>query len=55
MIMDAESKARDAYQVTGIPTTVIIAKSGKVHMVHTGYHEGLEADLKDDINAALSE
>ena len=55
VIMDAEQKAREAYQVTGIPTTVIIGKSGKVHMVHTGYHEGLEADLKDDINAALAE
>ena len=55
VIMDAELKAREAYQVTGIPTTVIIGKNGRVHMVHTGYHEGLEADLKDDINAALAE
>jgi thiol-disulfide isomerase/thioredoxin len=55
VIMDAELMAREAYQVTGIPTTVIIGKSGKVYMVHTGYHEGLETDLKADINAALSE
>ncbi|MCH1504595.1 MAG: TlpA family protein disulfide reductase [Verrucomicrobiales bacterium] len=55
VIMDAELKACEAYQVTGIPTTVIIGKSGKVHMVHTGYREGLEMDLKEDINAALAE
>lgn len=48
-----EGKARELYQVTGIPTTVIIGKNGKVTMVHTGYHEGLEADLKEDINTAL--
>lgn len=48
-----DGKARAAYQITGIPSTVIIGKDGRVQMVHTGYHKGLEDDLKDDINAAL--
>lgn len=51
--MDA-GEVRSQYQVQGIPTTVIIGKSGKVTMVHSGYHEGLEADLKADIEQALS-
>jgi thiol-disulfide isomerase/thioredoxin len=41
------------YQVQGIPTSVIIGRNGKVVMVHTGYHEGLEDALKEDINAAM--
>ena len=49
-----EGKVGELYQVTGIPTTVIIGTNGKVTMVHSGYHQGLEADLKEDINAALN-
>ena len=54
VVMDTDKKAGEAYQVTGIPTMVIIGKNGEVHMVHTGYHVGLETDLKEDITAALN-
>ncbi len=49
-----DGAVREKYEVSGIPTTVIISKTGKVTMVHSGYHEGLEEDLKLDLQDALS-
>ena len=51
VIMDFKDETAGTYNVTGIPTTVIIRADGVVH----AYHQGLvpvEA-IKDDITAAV--
>ena len=53
--MDNEATVRSLYKVSGIPTTVIIGKNGKIIMVHKGYQPGLEESLKEDIQRGLGE
>jgi thiol-disulfide isomerase/thioredoxin len=49
--MDYSDETAAAYQVSGIPTTVIIRSDGVVHNVHVGVADAEE--LKKDIQAAL--
>ncbi|MEM7385319.1 MAG: TlpA disulfide reductase family protein [Verrucomicrobiota bacterium] len=53
VVLDESGAARDAYQVKGIPTTVIIGMDGKVTMVHSGFSPGLKEALTADIHKAL--
>jgi peroxiredoxin len=50
---DAERPVRELFGVTGIPTTFIIGKDGKVSMMHSGYSPGLKEELVRDIKRAL--
>lgn len=52
-VLDSELSVRELYGVTGIPATFIIGKDGTVGMVHSGYAEGLEEVLVEDIRKAL--
>lgn len=54
VLMDENFTAAQAYQVSGIPQTVIIA-NGKVHAVHVGYREGFGEQMKAEIEALLVE
>jgi len=50
---DDERPVRELFGVTGIPTTFIIGKDGKVSMMHSGYSPGLKEELVKDIKRAL--
>ena len=50
---DVRSPVSSKFGVTGIPTTFIVGKDGKVSMVHSGYSPGLKDELVKDIKRAL--
>ena len=50
---DRQRSVGSKFGVTGIPTTFIIGKDGKVSMMHSGYSAGLKAELVNDIKRAL--
>jgi len=54
VLMDEEFAAAGAYQVSGIPQTVIIA-DGVVRYVHVGYGKGMEEQIKAEIEGLLAE
>ncbi len=54
VLMDENFTAAQAYQVSGIPQTVIIA-GGRVRHVHVRYAPGMEDQLKAEIEALLAE
>lgn len=43
------------YGITGIPTTYLIDKKGKIGFKHIGFREGLEKDMEREINILLKE
>ena len=53
--LDAKGAVGDKFGVEGIPTTVIIDKSGKIRSVHSGYSPGLKSLLSREINAILAD
>jgi len=52
VLMDENFTAAQAYQVNGIPQTVIIS-AGKVQQVHVGYRPGIGEQMKGEIEAML--
>ena len=54
--LDADGKVLTAYQVQGIPTTLVIGRDGKVRNAFVGYG-GAASDkaLDDAVKAALGE
>jgi len=55
ILLDSTGLVADDYQVTGIPQTVVIDRSGKVHVVHVGSSLwGFDTTLTQDIQAALA-
>ncbi len=54
VLMDENFIAAESYGVNGIPQTVIIA-NGKVQHVHEGYYDGLEDQIKAEVEALLAE
>ena len=51
--LDRKGEAGSAYQVTGIPQTVIIGKDGVVHVVHVGFAPGLKERLTSELDALV--
>lgn len=51
--IDADGKVGQAYQVQGIPQTVLIGKDGTVQAVHVGMIPDLEKTLRDQIEKLL--
>jgi len=51
--LDSDGAVGDRYGVEGIPTTVIIDKTGTVRRVHSGYSPSMKAGLKRDLDALL--
>ena len=55
IVYDTESKVSQAYQVSGMPSTVIIDRKGQVRMLHQGYKPGDENEYLDSIRALIRE
>ncbi len=51
--LDFTMKVSNAYQVKGIPHTVVIDPNGKIAWVHSGYSETLKTDLFEAIAAIM--
>jgi DsbE subfamily thiol:disulfide oxidoreductase len=55
VLFDADSHVSAAYQVTGMPTTVILDRKGVVRYVHKSYVPGTENEYLDQIRALIRE
>lgn len=51
---DPENALGKIFRVQGIPQTVVIDQSGKVHSVHVGFSENVAKKLKKEIQEVLS-
>jgi peroxiredoxin len=55
ILYDKDSKVSKLYDVAGMPSTVIIDRSGKLRKVHRGYKPGDENEYLDSIRALVRE
>jgi peroxiredoxin len=55
ILFDKDSKVSKLYDVAGMPSTVIIDRSGKVRMLHRGYKPGDENEYMDSIRTLVRE
>jgi peroxiredoxin len=55
ILYDKESKVSKLYDVAGMPSTVLIDRSGKLRMLHRGYKPGDENEYLDSIRTLIRE
>ena len=55
ILFDKESKVSKLYDVAGMPSTVIIDRSGKLRVLHRGYKPGDENEYLDSIRTLIRE
>jgi len=55
ILFDPDSKVSRLYEVSGMPSTVILDRSGKVRYVHHGYKPGEESEYMDQIRTLVRE
>jgi len=55
VVYDTDSKVSQLYQVSGMPSTVIIDRKGQMRMLHRGYKPGDENEYLDSIRALMKE
>jgi peroxiredoxin len=55
ILYDKDSKVSRMYDVAGMPSTVIIDRSGKVRVLHRGYKPGDENEYLDSIRTLVRE
>jgi peroxiredoxin len=55
ILLDPQSKVSNLYEVSGMPSTVIVDRNGVVRYVHRGYKPGDEGEYLDQIRALTSE
>jgi len=55
ILYDRDSKVSKLYNVAGMPSTVIIDRSGKLRKLHRGYQPGDENEYLDSIRALIRE
>jgi peroxiredoxin len=55
ILYDKDSKVSKMYDVAGMPSTVIIDRSGKVRVLHRGYKPGDENQYLDSIRTLVRE
>jgi peroxiredoxin len=55
ILYDKESKVSQLYEVAGMPSTVIIDRSGKLRVLHRGYKPGDENEYLDSIRSLIRE
>jgi thiol-disulfide isomerase/thioredoxin len=55
ILYDKDSKVSKLYEVDGMPSTVIIDRSGKLRVLHRGYKPGDENEYLDSIRALIRE
>jgi thiol-disulfide isomerase/thioredoxin len=53
-VLDPDGEISRAYQVDGIPQTVLIGKDGKVQVLHQGYGPQLAGEIAAEIEALLA-
>ncbi len=54
VVLDPNGKHGTAYRVSGIPQLVFIDRGGIVRKVHTGYGDGVEQILRDELDEILA-
>ena len=55
IVYDPESKVSTLYQVTSMPSTVIIDRNGTVRLLHRGYAPGDEKAYEESLRAVLKD
>jgi peroxiredoxin len=55
VIYDKESTVSKAYDVSGMPSTVIIDRKGNIRVLHRGYKPGDENEYQDSIRSLVRE
>ena len=55
ILYDRDSKVSKLYDVSGMPSTVIIDRSGKLRVLHRGYKPGDENEYLDSIRTLIRE
>jgi peroxiredoxin len=55
ILYDTQSKVSKLYDVAGMPSTVIIDRSGKLRTLHRGYKPGDENEYLDSIRSLIRE
>jgi thiol-disulfide isomerase/thioredoxin len=55
ILFDRDSAVSKAYQVQGMPNTVILDRAGRVRFIHRGYTPGAENEYLDQIRALVRE
>ncbi|MEP7245104.1 MAG: TlpA disulfide reductase family protein [Gammaproteobacteria bacterium] len=55
VLFDKQSKVSKLYEVSGMPSTVIVDRKGKVRVIHHGYKPGDENEYMTSIRALLRE
>ena len=55
ILYDKDSKVSKMYDVAGMPSTVIIDRTGKLRVLHRGYKPGDENEYLDSIRALIRE
>jgi peroxiredoxin len=55
ILFDTQSKVSTLYEVSGMPSTVIVDRKGNVRYVHHGYKPGDESEYLDQIRSLMRE
>lgn len=55
ILYDTEQKVSELYDVSAMPTTILIDKNGKMRYLAKGYKPGYEKDYKEQVKALLKE
>lgn len=55
ILFDTQSKVSTLYEVSGMPSTVIVDRKGNVRYVHHGYKPGDESEYLDQIRNLMRE
>lgn len=55
ILFDPDSKVSKLYEVSGMPSTVILDRNGKVRYIHHGYKPGEESEYLDQIRTLVRE
>lgn len=55
ILYDTEQKVSEMYDVSAMPTTILIDKNGKMRYLAKGYKPGYEKDYKEQVKALLKE
>jgi peroxiredoxin len=55
VLFDADKRVSKLYDLTTMPSTVLVDRDGRVRHVHRGYRDGLETTYEQQIRALLKE
>jgi peroxiredoxin len=55
VLLDADKRVAQLYQVATMPSTVLIDRDGRVRYLHRGYREGYEATYDTQVRELLKE